>query len=288
MLLKPGIRVFYPDSDVVTPSRMVLSSGTRLASEVLTKSRQYAPDAYIPNEPWREPTADEFDCLLACDTPQEPGSVVGIVRIPHEVLAPFEPLRAASASAEPERQVSELRRAPESLHGIDRVLEYVRSLHLANHESTERPSVAVRPSGLITGTFDYSQDRLIGMHLDSWYMQPLDQRHLSPNRICINLGLCDRYFLFINLALRELHELLETSQSNDSSRFEVGRGLGVTFMRTFSSYPVVRLRVAPNEAYIAPTENIIHDGSTVGARHLDLSLTIRGHFRPPVPQQDFS
>jgi len=42
----------------------------------------------------------------------------------------------------------------------------------------------------------------------------------------------------------------------------------------------VRLAVAPGEAYIAPTENMIHDGSTLGMRHEDLQVTLRGIIDP--------
>jgi hypothetical protein len=50
------------------------------------------------------------------------------------------------------------------------------------------------------------------------------------------------------------------------------------FMRAFPSYPAVRLRIRPGEAYIAPTENIAHDGSTIGMDAMDITLTVIGRF----------
>ena len=70
-----------------------------------------------------------------------------------------------------------------------------------------------------------------------------------------------------------MFEMLETDKSNTPGT------LVLNFMRCFPDYPVIRLRIAPNEAYIAPTENIIHDGSTLGKMYFDICLTIRGKFK---------
>ena len=53
------------------------------------------------------------------------------------------------------------------------------------------------------------------------------------------------------------------------------------FLQKYPEYPVIKLRVAPDEAYIAPTENIIHDGCTFGKKFFDVSLTIRGKIQMP-------
>jgi len=41
---------------------------------------------------------------------------------------------------------------------------------------------------------------------------------------------------------------------------------------------MVRIKVRPGQAYIAPTENIFHDGSTLGTSEVDRHMTCRGHF----------
>ena len=51
-------------------------------------------------------------------------------------------------------------------------------------------------------------------------------------------------------------------------------------MRAFPDYPVVRLTIRPGEAYIAPTENLIHDGSTLGMTSPDLALHMIGALTP--------
>ena len=48
------------------------------------------------------------------------------------------------------------------------------------------------------------------------------------------------------------------------------------FFDRFSDYPVFMLSIEPGEAYIAPTENIIHDGSTYFKQHCDIAAVILG------------
>jgi hypothetical protein len=51
-------------------------------------------------------------------------------------------------------------------------------------------------------------------------------------------------------------------------------------MERFPDMPTVRCRLGPGEAYIAPTENLVHDGSSIGQSEIDEQFTIRGHIRP--------
>jgi hypothetical protein len=94
------------------------------------------------------------------------------------------------------------------------------------------------------------------------------------NRISINIGREDRYFLFINLSIQDLIELLEPDPSRTADE------LVLQFFASYPDYPVVRIRLRPGEAYIAPTENIIHDG--MGSKTSpDMHLTICGHINFP-------
>jgi hypothetical protein len=43
-------------------------------------------------------------------------------------------------------------------------------------------------------------------------------------------------------------------------------------------YPVVKIKIAPLCAYIAPTENIIHDGYNPHSESLDVTGTFFGQF----------
>ena len=104
----------------------------------------------------------------------------------------------------------------------------------------------------------------------------IQQRHTARNRICVNLGREERRFLFINLTLAKMFEALGRDLTTNKDYY--GTDLGHDFMLAYPSYPVVRLTVKPREAYIAPTDNLIHDGTSVDKQYPDIALHILGYF----------
>ena len=103
----------------------------------------------------------------------------------------------------------------------------------------------------------------------------------SRNRICINLGGEDRSFLFINLTVSQLFEKLLTVQEIDHSQIKIGN-LSEYFFRYFPNYPVLKLRQKPYEFYIAPTDNCLHDGTTLNRKTNDIVTTFLGYFNHNV------
>ena len=133
--------------------------------------------------------------------------------------------------------------------------------------------LAVHPYGLETVTNNKKTNKYIGLHLDSWDNLSLLERHLSTNRICINLSDESRYFLFLNLSIAQLFEI---SGSNENIIPDL---LCLDFMKNNPNYPIVKLELKPFEAYIAPTENIIHDATTENMQSDSFSFTYRGRFK---------
>ena len=119
--------------------------------------------------------------------------------------------------------------------------------------------VSRRPSGLRTSTFDNRISRRIGLHLDSWDRTPIQHRHASRIRLCINLGIKMRSLLFLPYDIRTINEALAgTAESVNASNGNIAG----QFCREFPETPVFELNIPPGCAYLAPTENIIHDGSS--------------------------
>jgi hypothetical protein len=140
----------------------------------------------------------------------------------------------------------------------------------------------VKEGNLETVTVNGANGLRTGLHVDDWSKLPLAQRIHAPYRICANFGWADRYLLFVALPL---HELVTgaipkfSTWSKECLRTEFSSGVGSSafakiFMQSFPSFPISRLRVRPSEAYIAPTENLIHDGSSTGSNTADVSCHI--------------
>jgi hypothetical protein len=186
---------------------------------------------------------------------------VAIVQIPESLVAPLR----QDQDADPQAMAA-----------------YVQQTYGMSDREIKLLGMHCTPPGRITTTVDthryLPKKPHVGLHLDSWENAPLRRRSQSDNRICINIGTETRYFLLINLSLLKIFELLGLSIATDLSRHYRGTRLPAEFMQRFPNYPVIKLALAPNEAYIAPTENMIHDASTLDKQALDRSLTFLGQF----------
>lgn len=274
--LIPGLSLHLADAG--RPRDAVrLSAGTQSANEL--GPSEYAERSFVPRLPWRAPTDAEWAALTRPGTEIEwPGGHIAVFRVPDAVLEPFAPLRELCRE---ERDLHRLVAAGEGVAGRAALIEATRyALTLAHpqHPEIDAPAVHAKiPPGAPTMTTGRDR-RLTGLHVDSWYRRELDGRAGSPNRISINLGSRDRHFLCVNLPLRALAESApEAYEGVKAISFTMPRD----FLRDNPDYPVLKLTIAPGQAYIAPTENIIHDGYAEQAGEIDLQFTCRGYFDAP-------
>jgi hypothetical protein len=86
--------------------------------------------------------------------------------------------------------------------------------------------------------------------------------------------LSDRYFLFVPMAVEGMARSLGPRVRGERLHNYM-TGLGRAFLSRYPDVPVMRCRVKPGEAYIAPTENIVHDGSSEG-QGASCHITLRG------------
>ena len=165
----------------------------------------------------------------------------------------------------------------ENVEGADKIVKNLGTICTLG-EPLDWIGPTKNPAGLKTVTVGNDDEHFIGLHLDSWDNLPLQDRHRSTNRISINIGPSHRYFLFLPVSLIEMNRILSKFADWDAAVPHVM--LGDHFMDRFPDVPVIRCRLAPGEGYIAPTENLMHDGSSEGQHQPDEQFTVRGHIRP--------
>ncbi|BDC48877.1 hypothetical protein F183_A11930 [Bryobacterales bacterium F-183] len=141
----------------------------------------------------------------------------------------------------------------------------------------ELKGISMKAPGMSTVTVDNSSGLRVGLHLDSNDRKSVYERDQCRNRLSINLGLGSRYLLFQNLTVGEIIDLLGKKGMRDIHP-QICSGIARLFRATAPEVPVLRLRIDPGEAYVAPTENIIHDASTIGSTQNDFSLSLLGNF----------
>jgi hypothetical protein len=255
--------------------RLDLSDGTISAGQWENDEVEYNPGAFLPRTPWRKPTDWERKCLWQNSWVTDV-AFVGVARIPSALLAPLRNL-VNDSDKDALRQL-EPRRIREF---IGPFVDYLRDRFAYKTEPFNHGIHVHRP-GLETVTLDPANRKFLGLHLDSWDRYALEARSRSLNRICVNIGAEPRHFLFLNLSLVNVaRQLAEESQQTLDPASE---SIGPAFMSRFPSYPIVRVRIGPGEAYIAPTDNVIHDASTIGSEGLSITLTLRGWFTVPSVQ----
>ena len=270
-----GIKLILNETDFSTIPRYWINSGTVTADTYPEVMLNYDRAARVPQQEWRELIATEKK-LLSDAHVGEVGSWISILKMPKTILTPFQALYNYSRAGDIE-SLKSLAFSQQLQPSIETVREFLTSLSIRNNQLFEGGFIFVGYPNKLTLTFAEGP-RYIGLHVDSFYQVPLEERASSPNRICINLGAGDRYLYFINLPLLALKHQLDAVGSTDPRRFQIGSHLGSAFLDRFPNYPVVKLRIAPGEAYIAPTENIIHEGSSLGNPYFDVHLTFRGYF----------
>jgi hypothetical protein len=261
------IKIYVAPSCKEFANRIELSSGTRLTdireTADLVHGAAYEEGARLPCEPWRRPTEEEAESLIVAEVPRNMATSVAIVKLPGEFS---NDLREVIRSGNTESLEVNL------LQPLRTICELGEPLHCIGPSKN--------PGNLKTVTINFDIDRYNGLHVDNWDQFDLDSLHLATNRICVNIGQDDRYFLFLPLSLMNIASALSEKMGPDwdvPRRYTV---IGRQFMERFPDVPVIRCRLAPGEAYVAPTENLVHDGSSVGQSDIDEQFTIRGHIRP--------
>jgi hypothetical protein len=242
--------------------RLELSAGMRPASPREVRELGYESEAFLPCEPWRPLASGEQLLLLSKDSFDDPARSIAIVRLPDGFAERCRHIRRAEAGGPDFETVA---------GDLESVCHLGAPLHFIGAGSN--------PAGLQTVTIDQrSGGRFTGMHLDSWDNLDLAERHRSSNRICVNIGQESRYFLFVPIALMDMPQIVAERLAGVEP--PPSTSLDRLFVELCADVPVVRCRLAPGEAYIAPTECLLHDGSSVGQRHLDEQVTVRGFIRP--------
>ncbi|MFF0550816.1 hypothetical protein ACFYUL_17850 [Streptomyces sp. NPDC004311] len=120
---------------------------------------------------------------------------------------------------------------------------------------------ALAKPGMTTTTDNYGDGRLIGLHLDNWDKLRYADKHIGRRRICLNLGPGTRYIILgaidAQAVCRAVHPDDHAHRFPHTSDYR-------DYVASGRPIHIVRIRLAPGEGYVAPTEYLLHDGSTEG------------------------
>jgi hypothetical protein len=276
MRITPGLKI-YLDKEV--KDKILLSAGV-CRVETLNGIACKTP-TYIPQKPWRKPTKEENEILAATKNDLSSHQTVGIVKLPGNLAAKFK--RLDFSNCKNHHETSTLSATNEYKALLNETISYYEKFSDIKNSSVPH-NIYLGDANLLNNTFNQKEKTFIGLHLDS-FERNSETREGARNRICINLGKDPRYLLFYNLQFDQMAEMCNMKKiDRNGNPYEILHA----FFERFNSYPVIKIQINPYEAYIAPTENVIHDGSTEGTKNLDVNLAIRGYFKIPKSNNLFT
>lgn len=251
-----------------TRSDIELSSGSRLAWEGgQDPPGCYVYEARIPREPWISAGLKAFPA--ADPVPQASTTVAVLPRSEPLVLFARELGIGAFGSIESCRNFN----ASRAHEAMARAVQDAFAPYFSSVSDVESLGLRVGEPEAATTTWDYGLKAQPGLHVDNWDRLPPARRTEARNRLCVNLGSERRYLLFLPVSLRRMLETLGPAASQLPHIDLIQQ-----FFDRYPELPVCRLPILPGEAYVAPTDNIVHDGSTLGSSSTDVCFSLLGRF----------
>ncbi|HEY6815170.1 MAG TPA: cyclophane-forming radical SAM/SPASM peptide maturase GrrM/OscB [Croceibacterium sp.] len=249
--------------------RIQVNHGTCL---VEAGTRGYNPAAVLPRDDWRPCTPEEWAAFHSPARSPGPLNYVALIRLPAELQRLAAELGAGVTLAKPSGRGS-----PDGEFEAEHRLQAgIREL-FGDTDAFCPLGIMLQDAGQKTTTVDEADGLRLGLHVDSWTKSRGDKRAGAINRIAVNLGEHPRRLLLLDLGVDQLMNLVR-STSDPRPELRNPTEIARQFLFRFPDYPVVSIQVLPGEAYIAPTENLVHDGCSSGSTGRDVVFTILGQF----------
>lgn len=226
---------------------------------------------FVPKEPWLEINSDCYKSLKRKGVMKK--NDVAIIKLPKNVIKDLKNLGLERCINF--KDIEFIQNTNNYQIAQNKLDIFLSKINTDLKVPIEKHNIFFGKSNLKNTTYNSKEKVYIGMHLDSWENENLSERHLSRNRICINLGQDKRFLMFYNISIQQMAKMI--GKDIDSNKFEIN-SIFTEFAILYPETEIYRIEIRPYEAYIAPTEFIIHDGSSINNAYFDVNLVFRGHF----------
>lgn len=272
-MMYKGVQI---SSNFDVSDRLTVSAGTQ-ATNVINGVTLEKPVTVAAGE-WLRPDARQLDVLLKQKNTRHQLNQVSVLKLDAATVAALKQLQFENCRSTDD--FFSVLKSPAWDAARGRMQAFA-SKYKAADDTPAEIGPTFKAGGLQGTTVNQQTGKFTGLHIDSWEMyNSLCERKTARNRICFNIGLFPRYFCFVNLDVQQLYQRMTQSEP------EAYQGLCGNytpfvwkFFEENRAYPVTRIRVDPYEAYIAPTENILHDGSTEDNPFIDIFYTLRSYYQ---------
>lgn len=279
--LQEGVKIYLAENCTAI-DRVWINSGTVPATSLSDES--YESGARVPAMDWRKPNSEEMEILAQSDIEPDYNTTIGVIKLPQSLIDQLEAFELSKFNSVEELS-EKIQQYPDAFNRIREGFGKVISKYSYIENGFVVHDILINEGNRLSTTINLETNQFTGLHIDYWDQLSLEKIDDARNRISFNLSRSARYFVFINLTISQIIENLQQVMQVES--FNQERVL-MEFLRLNPGYPVVKVKVEPYEAYIAPTENLIHDGTTLGSIGRDIQLFTRGYFSITEVSEAFS
>jgi hypothetical protein len=268
-MLSEGVKVYF--SEGINPSeKLSISEGVELM-----ESEDYFPESYVPKYPFRNITSSELDVLKGDGYSELFLENLAILKLSENFKTIIHKMNLKDVNTQTELH-KVIQNQPDLAIELNNELNDFFEPYLTSIRHKKVFGIFFVPPNVRTVGRQESTKKHMGLHIDSSTKLPISEYSNAPNRVCINIGSCTRHLLVINKTVKQLLEMI--AKKTDISFIKTQDDVSKSFFRYYPTYPVTKIAINPFEAYIAPTDNVIHDGTTVGMTSPDLTIVLFGFF----------
>lgn len=222
--------------------------------------------AYLPIENWRQLEPNELKLFLASEEEKNNYQTIGLIQLTESFIKDFEIDKIRKSLSETGLVGNVSEQFPSQLKALE---DYSKEYQIIS-EKQKVIGISCKKTSSKAVTFDYDSGFFIGLHIDSWFDEDIVNRVESRNRMCYNLGFEDRYLIFSNIPVVKMCRDGEKLNARQTIR---------RFLKKNHDLKCFKLKIRPFEAYIFPTENLIHDGRNKNDEGKDVTFTTISYFQ---------
>lgn len=278
MKLQEGIKlVSLEDLD-----RVFINCGVELAGDRFDKgSIKYTESAYIPQNNWRLLTGEERDLLISSESVPFSRSVL-FGRVSEDIVELLSKLNLRGLDNY--RSVLQaFADNPIVVNEIQKRIIFLLAAYAEELSNVMFHKIVFNPPRILTLTYYITDEHLnfVGLHIDRSTVFSFDSVEKSANRFCLNITEEPRIVYLVNLSLNQIRDLIFSHKDYNFTEVTIDNA-GKLFFELYPDYPVIKVIQKPFEYYIMPTDNVLHDGSTISRETHDINLVYLGEFNTHI------
>lgn len=237
---------------------------------------RYCQPSFVPSEYWKEVPKEQVSITNISSA--KPGHTIMVFPFSAAIFNSFDEIRiSARVKQNSYWDILQWRNTPQAKSAAVALHALAKKFCYPNDDSLQSIGVNIYDRELPTITTDPGLYKRLGLHTDIFDTHQGIPSPTKYSRVLFNLSDHDHWFSYIDMSIQELESWYK--QQKTGIKYPSSHDCAMHLLHTQTNIPIYAFRVRPGEAYIAPTENCIHDGVIMDDKGgWIVTLAIRGNF----------